>query len=595
MSMKNISVKMKMLLMSLVTLLGLLVLGGVAIIQLRNLEGQISTMMEESIRSDYDDNIKKQVDNAISLLDTVYAKSEAGECTLEEAEKEGADLLRELRYGESGYFWADTYDGDNVVLLGSATEGTNRMETQDAQGYQMVKEIIRVGKEADGGFTDYVFPKEGETEASPKRSYSKAFEPFGWVVGTGNYIDYIDTTVEEKTQSASMEIQSTIMAILGIEIVIIMIVVGLCIYVGGSIGKALTSAGGYIEMIAKGDFTRELPKNLTGRKDDFGVLGHNLEEMKTQVGGMMRDVKAEGEKIKGIVDRVNTTVDSLSSDVEDVSATTQQLAAGMEETAASSETIKNMSHEIEEAAKNIANRSQDGAEQAASIHQRATKAQTETREQRAHADAIHEEIRASLTKALEDAQVVKEIEVLSSAIMEITNQTNLLALNASIEAARAGEAGKGFAVVATEIGGLAEQSKQTVGKIQEVTESVTAAVENLSGDAERLLEFVATDVVASYDMFGEVAEVYNQDAQDIDALISDFSATSEQLLASIDGVLEAMDEIANATNEGAQGTTNIASKVMDVRNRTEEVSDEVGKCDDTAKKLYDEISVFVIE
>ena len=63
---------------------------------------------------------------------------------------------------------------------------------------------------------------------------------------------------------------------------------------------------------------------------------------------------------------------------------------------------------------------------------------------------------------------------------------------------------------------------------------------------------MATDVVASYDMFGEVAEVYNQDAQDIDALISDFSATSEQLLASIDGVLEAMDEIANATNEGAQ-------------------------------------------
>ena len=121
--MKNISVKMKMLLMSLVTLLGLLVLGGVAIIQLRNLEGQISTMMEESIRSDYDDNIKKQVDNAISLLDTVYAKSEAGECTLEEAEKEGADLLRELRYGESGYFWADTYDGDNVVLFRKRDRG----------------------------------------------------------------------------------------------------------------------------------------------------------------------------------------------------------------------------------------------------------------------------------------------------------------------------------------------------------------------------------------------------------------------------------------------------------------------------------------
>ena len=68
-----------------------------------------------------------------------------------------------------------------MVLLGSATEGTKRMETKDADGYQMVKEIIRVGQESDGGYTDYVFPKEGETESSPKRSYSRAFEPFGWV------------------------------------------------------------------------------------------------------------------------------------------------------------------------------------------------------------------------------------------------------------------------------------------------------------------------------------------------------------------------------------------------------------------------------
>ena len=114
--------------------------------------------------------------------------------------------------------------------------------------------------------------------------------------------------------------------------------------------------------------------------------------------------------------------------------------------------------------------------------------------------------------------------------MEITNQTNLLALNASIEAARAGEAGKGFAVVATEIGGLADQSKQTVTQIQKVTEEVTTSVAQLSSDAEQLLAFVGNDVVASYDMFDAVADAYNQDAGKIDALISDFSATSEELL-----------------------------------------------------------------
>lgn len=593
--MKNISVKAKVILMAVVTLIGLVVLGGVAITQMQNMEKEIVEILDESIRQDYDENIKEQVENAVSMLEAVYAKCERGECTLEEAKAEGADLLRELRYGESGYFWADTYDGDNVVLLGSATEGTNRMETTDAAGYQMVKEIIRVGKEPEGGFTDYVFPKEGETEASPKRSYSKAFEPFEWVVGTGNYTDYIDTEVAEKTGKISAGIDTTIRIVLGIEGIIVIIAVGLCAYIGISLSRAFQSALRYIGHIAEGDFTHALPKHLDNRKDDFGILGQELQEMKRKVSSLIGEVKKQGEEINGIVERVSGSVSILSGNVEDVSATTQQLAAGMEETAASSETIKNMSHEIEAAAKNIAYRSQDGAEQAANIHERAAKAQKDTGEQRAHANAIHNDLNESLTKALEEAEVVKEIEVLSSAIMEITNQTNLLALNASIEAARAGEAGKGFAVVATEIGGLADQSKQTVTKIQQVTQEVTAAVENLSKDAERLLEFVATDVVASYDMFGEVAEAYNKDAEDIDSLISDFSATSQELLASIDGVLDAMQGISTATNEGAQGTANIADKAMEVKNRTDEVSKEVEKCDNTAKRLNEEIEVFKVE
>ena len=317
--------------------------------------------------------------------------------------------------------------------------------------------------------------------------------------------------------------------------------------------------------------------------------------MKHQVSNLIREVKNQGNLLYGIVDRVKDNVSSLSGNVEDVSATTQQLAAGMEETAASSETISNMSHEIEIAAKNIAIRSQEGAEQAVDIHERASKAQEDTKNQRTHAYQIHNEVQESLAKALEDAKVVKEIEVLSSSIMEITEQTNLLALNASIEAARAGEAGRGFAVVATEIGGLAEQSKQTVSKIQGVTEEVTAAVTNLSQDAERLLEFVATDVVASYDMFDGVADAYNKDAEKIDSLISDFSATSEELLASIESVLESMSEIANATYEGAQGTTSIASKTTDVKYQTDIVSEEVDKCDSTAKRLNQEISVFIVE
>lgn len=129
--------------------------------------------------------------------------------------------------------------------------------------------------------------------------------------------------------------------------------------------------------------------------------------------------------------------------------------------------------------------------------------------------SIHEEINESLTKALEDIKVVDQINVLAKSIMDITGQTNLLALNASIEAARAGEAGKGFAVVADEIRVLAEQSKAAVAHIQEVTGNVTAAVENLANDAERLLEFVGNDVVESLGGFAEMANSYNSDAANV--------------------------------------------------------------------------------
>ena len=407
--------------------------------------------------------------------------------------------------------------------------------------------------------------------------------------------DAQSAAVEEQLMILNQQISRTVKTGVIIQLVILAVVTGLAVYIGGSLGYAFKSTLEYIGHIEKGDFTKDLPKRLAGRKDDFGKLADGLEDMKHQVGDLIREVKNQGDEIDGIVIRVKDSVDILGENIEDVSATTQQLAAGMQETASSSETIKNMSVEIGEAAKNIAIRSQDGAKQALDIHDRATRAKKETQAKREHANQMQVELRESLTRALEDAKVVQQIEVLTSAIMEITEQTNLLALNASIEAARAGEAGRGFAVVASEIGGLADQSKQAVARIQEVTEGVTSAVGKLADDATHLLEFVAKDVVEGYDMFEKVAEAYNKDAEEIDILINDFSATSEELLASIDGVLDAMDGIANATSEGAQGTSNIAEKVVDVKNLASDVTDEVEKCDDTAKRLNKEISSFVIE
>ena len=592
--MNNIKVRTKLVIVMVIALIALALCAVISNTSLSGLGNNALDIIENDMRSSYDEQIKAQVDNVISLCQSIYNRYEKGEYTLDEAEKLAADQIRDLRYGNNGYFWVDTYDGTNVVLLGNDTDGTNRMDAVDTNGFAYMQAIINAGKQEDGGFTDYVFPREGETESSPKRAYSKAFEPFGWVLGTGNYTDDIDDDVlDVKNEFSSYESNSR-MAIIGIAVVMEVILILVLTLITASIVKPLKKSLTHINEIAQGDFSKEFEQDLLKRKDDFGQLADSLEKMRSEMKELIGEVKSEALEITGMVQEIDTSLQALDDQIENVSATTEELAAGMEETAASSEEMNAMSHEIESAAKSIAERSQDGANEADEIRERAVKIKKDTDENDRRTRSIHEEINESLTKALEDIKVVDQINVLAKSIMDITGQTNLLALNASIEAARAGEAGKGFAVVADEIRVLAEQSKAAVAHIQEVTGNVTAAVENLANDAERLLEFVGNDVVESLGGFAEMANSYNSDAANVDSLVTDFSASSEQLLASINGVMDAISDVSKTATEGATGTTDIAEKVGNVVQEAEAIKQKAETTYHSAEKLQKNVERFIV-
>ena len=592
--MNNIKVRTKLVIVMVIALIALVLCSIVSNTSLSGLGNNALDIIENDMRSSYDEQIKAQVDNVISLCQSIYNRYEKGEYTLDEAEKLAADQIRDLRYGNNGYFWVDTYDGTNVVLLGNDTEGTNRMDAVDTNGFAYMQAIISAGRQENGGFTDYVFPREGETEPSPKRAYSKAFEPFGWVLGTGNYTDDIDEDVlGVKNEFSSYESNSR-MAIIGIAVVMEVILILVLTLITASIVKPLKKSLTHIDEIAQGDFSKEFEQDLLKRKDDFGQLADSLEKMRSEMKELIGEVKSEALEITGMVQEIDTSIRALDDQIENVSATTEELAAGMEETAASSEEINAMSHEIESAAKSIAERSQDGANEADEIRERAVKIKKDTDENDRRTRSIHEEINESLTKALEDIKVVDQINVLAKSIMDITGQTNLLALNASIEAARAGEAGKGFAVVADEIRVLAEQSKAAVAHIQEVPGNVTAAVENLANDAERLLEFVGNDVVESLGGFAEMANSYNSDAANVDSLVTDFSASSEQLLASINGVMDAISDVSKTATEGATGTTDIAEKVGNVVQEAEAIKQKAETTYHSAEKLQKNVERFIV-
>lgn len=361
------------------------------------------------------------------------------------------------------------------------------------------------------------------------------------------------------------------------------------------ISGPLLAVSEHLRIISEGDFTRAIPAKLKISKDETGVLAKAMDAMQESVKSILKSVKEESGRVADTVDNAGRYMMKLTEQIEDVSATTQELSAGMEETAASTQEMSATAAEIEQAVDAVAQKAQEGAISAGKINERASSLRDNFLTSRQNANRVFLEVKERLEKALEESKTVGQINGLADAILQITSQTNLLALNAAIEAARAGEAGKGFAVVADEIRKLAEDSKNTVIQIQDITKNVIQSVENLSGNSASLLEFVAVDVDGDYNMMMSATEEYQRDAEFVDGLVTDFSATAEQVSASMDNMLKAINEITAAANEGAEGTSNIAEKAVNVVEAGNSVMSEAKTSKESSEKLLEMVTRFKTE
>ncbi len=588
----NLKVRTKLVILTTVAAASMFIMGFLNMDGMDKSYKQSVSSMKKVLYDDYDAQIKSQVENVITLLEEEYAEYQSGRYTQEEAKQAAAAAVRALRYGNNGYFWIDTYEGDNVVLLGQEVEGTNRLEEKDSNGYQMIKDIIKNGQQPDGGFTEYYYTKEGGNETYPKRAYSKAFEPWQWVVGTGNYIDELEEMSVSNNEAVKTIFDHTKrLSILSITVSILLLIV-IALLIVTDITKSLKAASQELNCMADGDYTKSFMEKFTGRKDDFGGLARCIRDMKSAMVQLIRHVQSESESINAAAGSVNECVAKLNDDIASVSAASEELSAGMQETAATTTMANESAGEIHTAVEHIAHRSQDGAQGAAEIKGRAGQTNLKIKQAQQKAVQLKQEIQQDLEAALENAKVIDQIYELSGVIMNVVSQTNLLSLNASIEAARAGEAGKGFAVVAGEIGTLAEQSRQTVIQIQAVTQEVTKAVEDLSANARKLLEFVVNDVTNDYEGFLTIGEQYDQDGASVDSLMSDFSSIAQELFQNMENIKNSMSDISKAAEEGAEGTTEIAQRASEIAGESREVLGQVTKTKQSAELLQEEIGKF---
>ncbi len=385
-----------------------------------------------------------------------------------------------------------------------------------------------------------------------------------------------------------------------INVIIIVMLIGIIIsvlvalYIGRRISKPIELCSKHMNILAKGDLTNPVPEKYLRMQDEVGLLAKSTKLMQDGIRNLIINVKSESNISQNAANNVADYVSELYGNIEDVSASTEELSAYMEETAAASEEMTASAQEIEQAVEAIARSTQNGTVEVIEINKRAVDTKENVNKAQRKAADILMETREELDKAIENSKVVEQISVLTDSIMQITSQTNLLSLNAAIEAARAGDAGKGFSVVAEEIRKLAEQSKDTAIQIQNITAKVTGSVNDLSNSSNKLLRFVSNDVNNDYNTMLDVADKYSKDAKFVENLVTDFSSTSEELLATIQDVLKTIDGVAQAASEGAKGTTDIAQKVTDVTLKSNEIMKLTKESSESAQKLLEEVSKIII-
>jgi methyl-accepting chemotaxis protein len=516
--MKSITRKIIILSAGVMTVVAILLTTTFFILFSTSISKQI-TLLDSTMRESFDRSMRFEVETAQSMLEKIAKMRNDGRFTAAEAEALARDLLRDLRYDKgTGYFWADTTDGLNMVLLGNATEGTNRMNAVDANGYPLIKNIIANGLKEGGGYTDYWFPKAGETTPLPKRGYSLLSPSWGWIVGSGAYTNDIDVIVETKKAEAYATMRAALFSISVFALCAIAAAILISIAVGRRMAKPIKYAAEQTALFASGDLSQPFDPTFRKSRDETGLLLDSLDAMRKDLGVLLGGVINSSEAVaKGAYELQDTSID-VSTGASEQAASTEEISASIEEMTATIKQNADNATETERIARKAANDAAEGS--------------------RAVGEAMN---------------AVKRIAEKIAVIEEIAGQTNLLALNAAIEAARAGEAGKGFSVVAGEIRKLAERSGSSAAEIRDISASTTSSAER----AGKLLAGLAPDIGRTADLVAEIS-----------------AATTEQRIGA-DQIAQAMTQLDTVVQKNAAAAEELTAAAQNLNEEAESMKQSI--------------------
>lgn len=558
--------------------IGLACLG---IYYLRQSMNESVELYEESVTDGYSMEIKSLVQGAMAVVQSYYDRSQKGELTETEAKNMAAEAVRAMRYREdaSGYIWIDGEDYTLVMHpILTEQEGNNRYDLTDQNGVKVTQSIVASAKNG-GGYNEFYFTKSDGVTVAPKVAYSEMFQPWGWAIATGNYVDDMNEKIDGRKVFIQKEF-STMLMIYGIA-AFFMLLAALIISIlsGFRIARDIKFVEADLRQAAVGDLSFSVKPALLKRADEIGEMARSLENVQQSLTNMLSSVIHTGKTLSQSSEKFNEKFESISDSIQNINKAIEELAQGAINQTNETETVngkieelgnvieveENGVHKLERAVSVMAEQS-IGASKSMKELDQITQATINT---------IHIVSEQTIKNNDSAAGINKTIEIIKG----LAAQTNLLSLNASIEAARAGDAGKGFAVVAEEIRNLSEESSNNA---QEIEEIVKQLANNVKISVNKMQE-VTSNVQKQQECLNQTQTAFQHLSQEVslvEEVTKEIGDQTEILNSLKQIVTDSVNSLASVVEQNAASTQETsASMVL--------LSQTISECTEDTKGLVD--------